>query len=128
MCQLREIPRVLTPVARRQLQLHTDTLGHDLDVFPGSEVQQYLHPLDSRNKRTPVLVLLEMDLAGFMTTGASTRGSQQVQHSQLSTQTKEHLTIVQENIVALQNKIGSWTATILQNPRMLDFIDTKKKS
>lgn len=59
MCQLREIPRVLTPVARRQLQ--TDTLGHDLDVFPGSEVQQHLYPLDSRNKRTPVLVLLEMD-------------------------------------------------------------------
>lgn len=63
-----------------------------------------------------------------MTTGASTIGSQQVQHSQLSTQTKKHLTIVQENIVALQNKRDSWTATILQNPRMLDFIATKKKN
>lgn len=116
---------MLTPVAGRQFQ--TDTFGPDLDVLPGSEVQQYLHPLGSRNKRTPVLVLVEMALTGFMTTGASTIGSQQVQHSQLSTQTKKYLTIFQENTVALQNKIDSWTATILPNPRMLDLIATKKK-
>lgn len=115
---------MLTPVAGRQFQ--TDTFGPDLDVLPGSEVQQYLHPLDSRNKRTPVLVLLEMALTGFMTTGASTIVNK-FNHSQLSTQTKKHLTIVQENTVTLQNKIDSWTATILPNPRMLDLIATKKK-
>jgi hypothetical protein len=40
----------------------------DFDMLPGSDVQPYLHPLDLKSKRTPVLipVLLGMALPGSM--------------------------------------------------------------
>lgn len=61
---------------RRQLQLVI--LVPDIDVLPGNEIQQHLHPLDSRNTRTPVLLpaLLEMALTGSVITNASAIGTQ----------------------------------------------------
>lgn len=60
-------------------------------------------------------------------TDAAATGIQQVQHSQLSIQTKENLIIMQENRVTLQNERSSLTAMILQNPRGLDLSAVSKK-
>lgn len=60
-------------------------------------------------------------------TDAAVVGIQQVQHSQLSTQTRKNLIIMWENRVTLQNEISSLTATILQNPRELDLSAGSKK-
>lgn len=54
-------------------------------------------------------------------------GIQQVQHSQLSTQTKKHLIIMQESRVTLQNEISSLTTMILQNPKGLDLSAVSEK-
>lgn len=58
---------------------------------------------------------------------AAAVGIQRVQHSQLSTQTKENLIIMQENRVTFQNEISSLTAMILQNPRGLNMSAVSKK-
>ena len=62
-----------------------------------------------------------------ITTDAAVVGIQQVQHSQLSTQTRKNRIIMWENRVTLQNEISSLTATILQNPRGLDLSAVSKK-
>lgn len=62
--------------SRRPLQ--TDILGPNLD---GS--QEYLHPIDSRNNKTPVLllVLLEMALTESLPTNAAASGGHSTQPS-----------------------------------------------
>jgi hypothetical protein len=90
-------------------------LSPSLRHLPGRDVQ-YLHPLDSRNKRTPVLslVLLEMTLKESMPTVAAAIGILQVQHSQLSILIRKSSWIVQQKIVTLQREIDSLITMVLQ--------------
>lgn len=99
-------------------------------MLPGNKVQQYVHVLDSRNKKKNTCTFTnpaEDAPTDFIPTDDAAADIQQVQHSQLSTQTKKNLIIMQENRVTLQNERSSLTAMILQNPRGLDLSAVSKK-
>jgi hypothetical protein len=51
-------------------------------------------------------------------------GFQQVQHSELTSQIKEDLTLLQRRIVTLQNQRDPLPAGVLQNHRWLDLVAT----